>query len=1549
MVAPCESERALKIGAEVHVTSLRDRPAMPPSNLQGSELDFTRYIGDRTAGFAGREWALARLASWWNDVAGAPVLAITGPPGSGKTALAARLVAISRGDVTAPHLPRTFLAAYHFCSSRERLWTSANAFAASMGIQLARYDQDYAAAVLTTVPGRTEEVYGTAHAEVNDGTIVGVYIAQLFLHATSATEAFRMAVREPLAAVCRDHPERRFLLLVDALDEALTAPEGKELVELVLRAEEMPRQVRLLVTCRPELGLLRDLRQLRGTPDVLSLGSDGPRELLDADVATYVDEWLRSNPQVTDRFPADLSAQEFARTVVERSDGNFLYVRYLLAGLAAEQGQGDERAPGRINRSTLKAFPSDLDAVYLHFLDRVTPAGARESTRRLLGALAVVREPVPEAALADYAGLDRERAREACVRLHQFLDPSGGREHIALYHRSLADLVLDERRAEEFWCPAPAAHARVAERCKRALSSDDSDAWDEPIREYALRHVGVHLLSANASVAGADALLAQFTPAFLQLREQRLGTHAATLDDLRLAIGVARDDVPMLARWSWASAILRERMAHRCAPPLVPLLVRAGRVAEALDTLRTLEPDLRAGKGSLSATFEYTVHALVEAGRPTEARAVARRAPDTHLSASLLRSVAVALAVRDPNAALSLWNEIENETEPNVSATHRAAIAGALGTHREFVDAARALASDDGRAVQELALAVVEWDPERALALAASAPPYEERAAGSLWRRTADTVRAHLVERIAIHDAVWGERVALTAITDAHERESALVSIVAAVARQSSQRALALIDRVTGARATRAGCAPPAALTEGRPAWALALALSGAAAASDPAFERQVEAHWDRRDSSWFVARKRLPRRDANTLDLLARAPLTALRGSPIARRIVMDLVELYRPVLGVDEDEGGFRYPGDGAKPLIRAAATVAPALALDLVSACGRAHDQALVAFVGACADTEPDIAWAAHSRAQLAWTAHEAYLAGVRAAARGGWHAALRFAERMDRRYGLSLAEGLGIVGTVLPAHDADAAAAVLARHASFADSESFTIPYHEVGAVLAGHLAARTLSDDPTGSDARYARWGPGSDGPAAGIYDDRVKATHALVAAASGDVARTIALLPAGGTKDLSPSLGRAALVIRAATIAPSTTPYHAWLTRAAEGLLASSSGRAERKDLLARAAPLLAPTALDTACRCALAAWDHWRPIDVQHPIGAVVEAARAAGIAGGTIAAEFARAADTPDLRANERNELCAYLLGTAAADTADVEASLSRYASNDLERYRTARSAEPLLLLDAWTRDAHRRRDLVGLVAGQPLAHAAALASPEIALQHYMALEPSLALRDDMEEDVEFEPDMALEPDVVSHLTLQDVSETLVFTPVRQIAKRSAVRALALMLQWASDRQTAPDDARSSLRLQAMATDVLKTIAATVAPTMPRLGLDALRRIEHSSGREHALKLVLHAVPTALLDSDPALRTDLLAEVSRLEEAPDRQSLYDALISRAEHARPVPGLCADVLRAMADADRGTYLHLLPRVLDLACHADRSLAERFAPTPEWVREVAAS
>ena len=208
-----------------------------------------KYASD----FTGRGWVLGEVENWR---AHRPerYLIITGEPGAGKTALAAWLVGLgpppddgSRAALLAD-LRRSWDAA-HFCVARGQGTVDPNAFTLSLVKQLSQRHRVFAEAAIDRL---APELSIHQVAPDNRGTVIGAKVERLILSGERRVgDLYQRAIREPLQALAETRPELTVLILVDALDEAVTAGEPN-IVTLLAGSSDLPSAVRFVLTSRNE-------------------------------------------------------------------------------------------------------------------------------------------------------------------------------------------------------------------------------------------------------------------------------------------------------------------------------------------------------------------------------------------------------------------------------------------------------------------------------------------------------------------------------------------------------------------------------------------------------------------------------------------------------------------------------------------------------------------------------------------------------------------------------------------------------------------------------------------------------------------------------------------------------------------------------------------------------------------------------------------------------------------------------------------------------------------------------------------------------------------------------------------------------------------------------------------------------------------------------------------------------------------------------------------------------------------------------------------------
>jgi len=126
--------------------------------------------------------------------------------------------------------------------------------------------------------------------------------------------------------------QKPILILVDALDEAVQHKGSETIVDLLANASELPAQVRFVLTSRPEGAVLRHFEE-RKVPHFL-LDAGRPENL--KDIGVYIQKQIDTlEPLQTRLEEQKMSHDAFIERVTVASQGNFLYIVWLLPAIAA--------------------------------------------------------------------------------------------------------------------------------------------------------------------------------------------------------------------------------------------------------------------------------------------------------------------------------------------------------------------------------------------------------------------------------------------------------------------------------------------------------------------------------------------------------------------------------------------------------------------------------------------------------------------------------------------------------------------------------------------------------------------------------------------------------------------------------------------------------------------------------------------------------------------------------------------------------------------------------------------------------------------------------------------------------------------------------------------------------------------------------------------------------------------------------------------------------------------------------------------------------------
>jgi hypothetical protein len=477
-------------------------PVEPPSSLRSPagdggaaaarpaararvETPFRSVIDNRTRDFTGREWVFRKIDEFLQDTSGARVFLLTGDPGTGKTAIAARLAQMSLSEVTVPagtELRQGCLAYFHFCQANVEGTLSPLTFVQSLSEALAnRYSGFRAALESLAAPHIVVNAVVNAESVAAGGQAIGANV-HIELKGADARPLFDQAVRRPLQQLATHTSLEDVVILIDSLDEALTFNADNNITQLLRLIGDFPPQVRFVLTCRSKDDRVFDLV---GQP-ALDLITDAPPNL--DEVLPYVRTRLRNVPAVR----RDIAAAN----VAGKSRGNFLYAFHVVNDLIA---RGVETTA--IDTHDL---PDELEGVYRAFLERelaTNQARWNDVYRPVLGLVAVARgDGLTKARLVAVSGLAGDTASNVLTVCAQYLAGGGGDDSpYRIYHQSFREFLLRDGKFTVF--PAE-RHAAIA----RHLQDDCGPNWSRCSDDYALRYTPVHWAeAATLSAAKRDA------------------------------------------------------------------------------------------------------------------------------------------------------------------------------------------------------------------------------------------------------------------------------------------------------------------------------------------------------------------------------------------------------------------------------------------------------------------------------------------------------------------------------------------------------------------------------------------------------------------------------------------------------------------------------------------------------------------------------------------------------------------------------------------------------------------------------------------------------------------------------------------------------------------------------------------------------------------------------------------------------------------------------------------------------------------------------------
>ncbi len=481
--------------------------------------------------FTGREWLLPHLLAWLGRPSERMFL-MTGTPGTGKSSMMAWLAGFGPLPVkeeSARNLVmiRSQVKAAHFCVASSDS-TAPKTFAQNVANQLIDpavpgFGDALADSLSDRISISSVQSIGTV-APGAKLTVTGNIINRIDLGDLGEELSFDRILLAPLKLLYKKGYDEPLLILVDALDEAMTYTGKISIVGLLAKITDLSERVRIIATTRPVPKVLAEFHRVK------------PFDLIDNapsaedDVKDYA---LTRLEAVEEPWRTEIAAK-----ISKAAGGTFLYARLVLDFL-------EKRGAGAFDPARIK-LPDGLSGLYVDFLNRdlgLPRSSWFRTYRPLLGVISVAQgEGLRRPGIERFTGFEVEEALEES---RPYLNGDLPNGPFRLFHQSFAEFLLKDANIY-YHIDAGAMHLRIADSYWAPGSPASSwQAWDD----YGVRYMATHL--AAAAQSGPDPERHRLASRAIELvkdceffqrhqaRVQDLGAYEA---DMMLALEAATHD-----------------------------------------------------------------------------------------------------------------------------------------------------------------------------------------------------------------------------------------------------------------------------------------------------------------------------------------------------------------------------------------------------------------------------------------------------------------------------------------------------------------------------------------------------------------------------------------------------------------------------------------------------------------------------------------------------------------------------------------------------------------------------------------------------------------------------------------------------------------------------------------------------------------------------------------------------------------------------------------------------------------------------------------------
>lgn len=392
--------------------------------------------------FEGRKWIIDAIDEWLANENASRIFWITGKPGSGKSAMAAWLCRRKRE-----------IAAFHMCEHGHTYKADPHQCVQSIAWQLSTQLHEY------------QERLSRLDLDA-------------LMKEANAETLFDSLIVQPLSYNF-PKPDRKIIVLIDALDEANEGQANKLAEFLTKMLAKMPIWFRMIVTSRPDPQVKFHLQAF--TPFETDIFAEENRK----DIREYLSKHLVM-------FCGDDPVPEKAiSTLIERSEGIFLYVHCIL----------EELKQGQLSLNHLDDFPQGLGGYYARFFSRQFPLDAKGKVndqpdiavyksfgRPLLEIMVSAKESLTIEYISCILGWDSYQTKEIPEMFGALILTDN--ELLRPFHRTLLEWLTDKSKSGHYYVDMGTGHKTLA----NAGWKEYEHAFDT-ISEYSKKYLLNHLIA----------------------------------------------------------------------------------------------------------------------------------------------------------------------------------------------------------------------------------------------------------------------------------------------------------------------------------------------------------------------------------------------------------------------------------------------------------------------------------------------------------------------------------------------------------------------------------------------------------------------------------------------------------------------------------------------------------------------------------------------------------------------------------------------------------------------------------------------------------------------------------------------------------------------------------------------------------------------------------------------------------------------------------------------------------------------------------------------